>query len=140
MRSARAGAVSAASVMNVNPGTWYFGFRLEKSDLGMRSVFCCLELWMVNSGLGASPAKLLEEFREIRSMDVVLPIKDRAPAQNTAGRRENFLWKESPRAGPQDRKRYKLGLEFEKHVRVGRHRPRRFRNPGLQRVNIRAQS
>jgi transposase len=77
-------------------------FRMEKSDLGMRPVFhqtrtrvqahifvCflalamykCLELWMANSGLGASPAKLLEEFREIRSMDVVLPIKDRAPAR-----------------------------------------------------------
>ena len=77
-------------------------FRMEKSDLGMRPVFhqtknrvqahifvCflalamykCLELWMVNAGLGASPAKLLEEFREIRSMDVVLPIKDRAPAR-----------------------------------------------------------
>jgi transposase len=77
-------------------------FRMEKSDLGMRPVFhqttervqahifvCflalamykCLELWMVNSDLGASPAKLLEEFREIRSMDVVLPIKDHSPAR-----------------------------------------------------------
>lgn len=36
---------------------------------------------MVASGLGASPAKLLEEFREIRSMDVVLPIKDRNPVR-----------------------------------------------------------
>jgi transposase len=73
-------------------------FRLEKSDLGLRPVFhqtkervqahifvCflalamykCLELWMTQSGLGASPAKLLEEFREIRSMDLVLPVKDR---------------------------------------------------------------
>lgn len=77
-------------------------FRMEKSDLGMRPVFhqtekrvqahifvCflalamykCLELWMVGSGLGASPAKLLEEFREIRSMDVVLPVKDRNPVR-----------------------------------------------------------
>lgn len=77
-------------------------FRMEKSDLGLRPVFhqkrervqahifvCflslamykCLELWMTAGGLGASPAKLLEEFREIRSMDVVLPIKDRNPAR-----------------------------------------------------------
>lgn len=73
-------------------------FRMEKSDLGMRPIFhqtkkrvqahifvCflalamykCLELWMIKAGLGASPAKLVEEFREIRSMDVVLPVKDR---------------------------------------------------------------
>ena len=77
-------------------------FRMEKSDLGMRPVFhqkehrvqahifVCflalamyksLELWMVASGLGASPAKVLEEFREIRSMDVVLPVKDRSPVR-----------------------------------------------------------
>ena len=77
-------------------------FRMEKSDLGMRPIFhqtekrvqahifvCflalalykCLELWMVKAGLGSSPAKLLEEFREIRSMDVVLPIKDRGSAR-----------------------------------------------------------
>ena len=77
-------------------------FRMEKSDLGMRPVFhqkedrvkahifvCflalamykCLELWMESCGLGSSPAKLLEEFREIRSMDVVLPVKDRHPAR-----------------------------------------------------------
>lgn len=77
-------------------------FRMEKSDLGMRPVFhqkenrvkahifvCflalamykCLELWMESCGLGSSPAKLLEEFREICSMDVILPIKDRHPAR-----------------------------------------------------------
>ena len=77
-------------------------FRMEKSDLGMRPIFhqtekrvqahifvCflalamykCLELWMVQSGLGSSPAKLLEQFREIRSMDVVVPVKDRNPAR-----------------------------------------------------------
>jgi transposase len=77
-------------------------FRMEKSDLGMRPVFhqtekrvqahifvCflalamykCLELWMIKAGLGASPAKLLEEFREIRSMDAVLPVKNRAPVR-----------------------------------------------------------
>ena len=77
-------------------------FRMEKSDLGLRPIFhqkedrvnahifvCflafamykCLELWMVASGLGASPAKLLEEFREIRSMDVVLPVKDHNPVR-----------------------------------------------------------
>lgn len=75
-------------------------FRMSKSDLGMRPIFhqkehrvqahifVCflalamyksLELWMASKGLGSSPAKLLEEFREIRSMDVVMPIKDRNP-------------------------------------------------------------
>ena len=75
-------------------------FRLSKSDLGMRPIFhqeehrvqahifVCflalamyksLELWMVSKGLGHSPDKLLEEFREIRSMDVVIPVKDRNP-------------------------------------------------------------
>lgn len=73
-------------------------FRLSKSDLGMRPIFhqeehrvqahifVCflalamyksLELWMASKGLGHSPAKLLEEFREIRSMDVIVPVKDR---------------------------------------------------------------
>ena len=77
-------------------------FRMSKSDLGMRPIFhqkeqrvqahifVCflalamyksLELWMISKGLGSSPAKLLEEFREIRSMDVVLPVKDRNPVR-----------------------------------------------------------
>jgi transposase len=77
-------------------------FRLSKSDLGMRPIFhqeehrvqahifVCflalamyksLELWMDSKGLGNSPAKLLEEFREIRSMDIVMPIKDRNPVR-----------------------------------------------------------
>lgn len=72
-------------------------FQLSKSDLGMRPIFhqeerrvqahifVCflalamyksLELWMASKGLGNSPAKLLEEFKEIRSMDVVLPVKN----------------------------------------------------------------
>ena len=75
-------------------------FRMEKSDLWMRPVFhqktdrvqahifICflalamyksLELWMASKGLGNSPAKLLEEFKEIRSMHVVLPVKDHSP-------------------------------------------------------------
>jgi transposase len=77
-------------------------FRLSKSDLGMRPVFhqeehrvqahifVCflalamyksLELWMDSKGLGNSPAKLLEEFREIRSMDIIMPVKDRNPVR-----------------------------------------------------------
>ena len=77
-------------------------FRLSKSDLGMRPIyhqeehrvqahiFVCflalamyksLELWAAASGLGSSPAKLLEEFRGIHSMDVVLPVKDRNPVR-----------------------------------------------------------
>jgi len=75
-------------------------FRMSKSDLEMRPIFhqkedrvqahifVCflalamyksLELWMASKGIGNSPAKLLEEFREIRSMDVVMPVKDRNP-------------------------------------------------------------
>lgn len=75
-------------------------FRMEKSDLWLRPIFhqkedrvqahifICflalamyksLELWMASKGLGNSPAKLLEEFKEIRSMDVVLPVRDRNP-------------------------------------------------------------
>lgn len=75
-------------------------FRMSKSDLEMRPIFhqkqhrvqahifiCflalsmykCLELWMAGKGLGNSPEKLLREFQEIRSMDVVLPVKDRNP-------------------------------------------------------------
>jgi len=75
-------------------------FRMEKSDLWMRPIFhqkehrvqahifICflalamyksLELWMASKGLGNSPAKLLQEFKEIRSMHVVLPVKDRNP-------------------------------------------------------------
>jgi transposase len=73
-------------------------FRMTKSDLGLRPIFhqkehrvqahifICflalamlksLELWMNSSGLGRSPQKLLEEMRQIRSMDVVLPVKDK---------------------------------------------------------------
>jgi transposase len=75
-------------------------FRMEKSDLWMRPIFhqkehrvqahifICflalamyksLELWMASKGLGNSPAKLLAEFKEIRSMHVILPVKDRNP-------------------------------------------------------------
>jgi transposase len=73
-------------------------FRTSKSDLGLRPIYhqkehrvqahifiCflalsmwrCLEMWMETSGLGKSPNKLLEELREIRTVDVLLPVKDR---------------------------------------------------------------
>jgi len=73
-------------------------FRITKSDLGLRPVFhqkservqahvlVCflalamwksLELWMKASGLGTCARRLLEELNEVRSMDVVLPVKDR---------------------------------------------------------------
>lgn len=73
-------------------------FRTTKSDLGLRPVYhqtadrteahilvCFLALamwrtlqqWMECSGLGTAPRKLLEEMREVRSLDVVLPAKDR---------------------------------------------------------------
>jgi transposase len=69
-------------------------FRIAKHDLGLRPIFhhkeertqahilvCFLSLvlwrtlqqWMEGSGLGSAPRKLLEEMREVRSLDVVLP-------------------------------------------------------------------
>ncbi|HAM51624.1 MAG TPA: IS1634 family transposase [Nitrospiraceae bacterium] len=73
-------------------------FRTEKHDLGMRPIYhrkqdrtqahilvCFLSLamwrtlqqWMKASGLGTAPRKLIEEIREVRSLDVVLPTKDK---------------------------------------------------------------
>ena len=73
-------------------------FRTTKHDLGMRPIFhqkkertqahilvCFLSLalwrtlqqWMKTSGLGTAPRKLLEEMREIKSLDVLLPAKDK---------------------------------------------------------------
>jgi transposase len=73
-------------------------FRTEKYDLGMRPIFhhkqdrtqahilvCFLALtlwrtlqqWMKASGLGSAPRKLLEELRELRSLDVLLPTRDK---------------------------------------------------------------
>ena len=34
---------------------------------------------MASKGLGNSPAKLLEEFKQIRCLDVVLPVQDHNP-------------------------------------------------------------
>ena len=73
-------------------------FRTEKHDLGMRPIYhrkqdrtqahilvCFLALamwrtlqqWMKASGLGTAPRKLIEEMRELRSLDVVLPARDK---------------------------------------------------------------
>ena len=73
-------------------------FRTMKHDLGMRPVFhqkqhrtqahilvCFLSLalwrtlqqWMRASGLGTAPRKLIEEIREIKSLDVVMPTRDK---------------------------------------------------------------
>jgi transposase len=73
-------------------------FRTEKHDLGMRPIYhqkqdrtqahilvCFLSLamwrtlqqWMKVSGLGTAPRKLIEEMREVRSLDVLLPAKDK---------------------------------------------------------------
>lgn len=73
-------------------------FRTEKHDLGMRPVYhqkqdrtqahilvCFLSLamwrtlqqWMKTSGLGTAPRKFIEEMREVRSLDVLLPAKDK---------------------------------------------------------------
>ncbi|NQU43884.1 transposase, partial [bacterium] len=69
-------------------------FRIAKHDLGLRPVFhqkqhrvqahilvCFLSLilwrtlqqWMETSGLGSAPRKLLQEMRQVRSLDIVLP-------------------------------------------------------------------
>lgn len=71
-------------------------FRTEKHDLGMRPIYhrkqdrtqahilvCFLSLamwrtlqqWMKASELGTAPRKLIEELREVRSLDVLLPVK-----------------------------------------------------------------
>ena len=73
-------------------------FRITKTDLGIRPIYhqkqdrvnahilvCFLALsmwrtlqqWMKHSGLGTAPRKLLEELKEIKSMDVLLPARDR---------------------------------------------------------------
>jgi transposase len=73
-------------------------FRTEKYDLGLRPIFhhtqdrtqahllvCFLALslwrtlqqWMKASGLGTAPRKLLEELRELRSLDVLLPTREK---------------------------------------------------------------
>ncbi len=73
-------------------------FRTTKHDLGMRPVYhqkndrvqahilvCFLSLamwrtlqqWMKASGLGTAPRKLLEEMKEIKSLDVLLPTRDK---------------------------------------------------------------
>src|SRR3989304_2966332 len=73
-------------------------FRTEKHDLGMRPIFhrkqertqahilvCFLALpmwrtlqqWMKASGLGTAPRKLLEELRELKSLDVLLPTQEK---------------------------------------------------------------
>ena len=73
-------------------------FRISKSHLGLRPIFhhredrvqahifICflalamwktLELWMDSKGLGRSPKKIMKEFKEIRTVDVIVPVKDR---------------------------------------------------------------
>ena len=73
-------------------------FRTEKHDLGIRPIYhqkkdrtqahilvCFLALsmwrtlqqWMKASGLGTAPRKLIEEMREVRSLDVLLPTRDK---------------------------------------------------------------
>ncbi|MBN1381846.1 MAG: hypothetical protein JXA41_09245 [Deltaproteobacteria bacterium] len=73
-------------------------FRTEKHDLGMQPIFhqkphrthahilVCfpaltmwrtLQLWMKASGLGIAPRKLIEELRGLKSLDVLLPMRDK---------------------------------------------------------------
>ena len=72
---------------------------MGKSDLGLRPVYhhredrvqahilvCflalamwrCLEMWLKAKGLGDCGRQVLEELNTIRSMDVVLPVKEKA--------------------------------------------------------------
>lgn len=73
-------------------------FRITKNDLGMRPIyhqkkdrtqahiFVCflalvmwrtLQQWMSAAGLGTAPRKLLEQLRDIRLVDVILPTRDK---------------------------------------------------------------
>jgi transposase len=73
-------------------------FRTEKHDLGMRPIYhrkqdrtqahilvCFLALtmwrtlqqWMKSSGLGTAPRKLIEELKELKSLDVLLPTREK---------------------------------------------------------------
>jgi transposase len=73
-------------------------FRTAKHDLGIRPIYhrkadrtqahilvCFLALamwrtlqqWMKSSGLGTAPRKFLEEMREIKSLDVILPAREK---------------------------------------------------------------
>jgi len=73
-------------------------FRITKTELGLRPIYhqkqdrvnahiliCFLALsmwrtlqqWMKSKGLGTAPRKLLEELKEIKSMDVLLPARDK---------------------------------------------------------------
>lgn len=73
-------------------------FRTEKHDLGMRPIYhrkqdrtqahilVCflslamwrtLQLWMKASGLGTAPRKFIEEMRKVKSLDVLLPARDK---------------------------------------------------------------
>ena len=88
-------------------------FRITKSDLGLRPVFhqkagrveahilVCflalamwksLEQWMKAKGLGTCARQLLEEMQEVRSMDVLLPVKERPALRlRVVGRPEKRL-------------------------------------------------
>jgi transposase len=80
-------------------------FRTSKNELGLRPIyhqneqrvdahiFVCflalclwrtLELWSEQSGLGRSPRKLMQEFTKVKSMDIIIPIKDRPSVRLTA--------------------------------------------------------
>jgi transposase len=86
--------------MNLNQAEQ--AFRISKSDLGLRPVwhqredrvqahiFVCflalamwrsLEQWMSRAHLGTCARLLLEAFRTIRSVDVVLPVQDHPPVR-----------------------------------------------------------
>jgi hypothetical protein len=78
-------------------------FRLSKSDMGLRPVYhqttkrveahilVCflalamrrsLEQWLKAKGLGTCARRLLAELKEVRSLDIVLQVKDRGTLRN----------------------------------------------------------
>lgn len=87
-------------------------FRTEKHDLGMRPIFhrkqdrtqghilvCFLALamwrtlqqWMKSAQLGTAPRKLLEELRELKSLDVLLPTRETTIRMRTVATPEKQL-------------------------------------------------
>lgn len=103
-------------------------FRTTKHDLGMRPIFhqkqdrtqahilvCFLALalwrtltqWMKGSGLGTAPRKLLEGMKELKSLDVILPTREktiRLRAVATAPQALNRIASKNENTSPQQAK------------------------------------
>jgi len=51
--------------------------RTNWKEADPKRIWRTLQQWMKASGLGTAPRKLIEEMREVRSLDVLLPAKDK---------------------------------------------------------------